>query len=208
MKIELALARFFSVVFHPLFMPSLGLLLLFYLEAYISMSIPLQARRLLLLIVFVNTAIAPALAILLLKKTGLVDNVQLDKRSERMLPLLITALFFFLTFFLLKKVALPSLIYFYVLGATLLVLLCLIVTFRYKISIHSTSLGGFTGFLLTASWFLGVDWSGLIMAAFLLSGIVGASRIRLNAHTPMQVYSGYLMGLGVMLLLFIYLRGG
>jgi membrane-associated phospholipid phosphatase len=206
MKAEVIVARLFSSVFHPLIIPTLGMIVLFNLETYVAYSIPPQAKRFILGIVFINTAIAPVLSIFMLKRMRLIKDVLLDERSERFFPLLLSALYFFLTYFLLRRVSLPSIVYFYVLGATLLVLLSMVITFRWKISIHMTSMGGFTGFLIVTSLLLRTDISVLILAAILVSGLVGSSRIRLNAHSPAQVYAGYLMGVGVMLLLYMYLR--
>jgi membrane-associated phospholipid phosphatase len=206
MKAEVIVARLFSSVFHPLIIPTLGMIVLFNRETYVAYSIPPQAKRFILGIVFINTAIAPVLSIFMLKRMRLIKDVLLDERSERFFPLLLSALYFFLTYFLLRRVSLPSIVYFYVLGATLLVLLSMVITFRWKISIHMTSMGGFTGFLIVTSLLLRTDISVLILAAILVSGLVGSSRIRLNAHSPAQVYAGYLMGVGVMLLLYMYLR--
>ncbi len=206
MKIVMVLSRLFSVLFHPLIIPTLGILILFRLNTYVSLVVSDPAKRFVLIIVFVNTALAPVLATLLLKRAGVIRDVLLGERSERLFPLLLTALFYILTYYLLKQIQLPSLIYYYVIGATLLVLICLIITFKWKISIHMISMGGVTGFLIATSLLLRTDVSLLVMLAVLLSGIVGSSRIRLNAHTPMQVYAGFVLGLVVMLFLYTYLR--
>jgi membrane-associated phospholipid phosphatase len=206
MKAETFLARLFSIAFHPLVIPTLGLLLLFRLDSYIHFAVPPQAKRFILVIVFINTALAPALAVLLLKRTGLIRDVMLNDRSERLFPLLLSSLLFFLTYYLLRQVTLPSLIYYYMMGGTLLVILCLLITFRWKISLHMMGLGGYTGFLIATSMFLKIDISLLIGLCVLVGGFVGAARLRLGSHTPMQIYAGYLAGAGVMLALFLFLR--
>jgi hypothetical protein len=206
MKIENRIASLLSAVLHPLILPTLGMIILFNLNTYLSYSIPGQAKKFILLIVFINSAIAPVLSILLLKKTGFIKDVMLDERSERMLPLLLSAIYFFITYYLLRKVALPSLLYFYIIGATVLVLLTLIITFRWKISIHMVSMGGFTGFLISLALLLHIDIDWLLILTFLASGLLGTARIKLNAHDLPQVFAGYAMGVGVMLILFLYLR--
>lgn len=206
MKIENRIASLLSAVLHPLILPTLGMIILFNLNTYLSYSIPGQAKKFILLIVFINSAIAPVLSILLLKRTGFIKDVMLDERSERMLPLLLSAIYFFITYYLLRKVALPSLLYFYIIGATVLVLLTLIITFRWKISIHMVSMGGFTGFLISLALLLHIDIDWLLILAFLASGLLGTARIKLNAHDLPQVFAGYAMGVGVMLILFLYLR--
>ncbi len=206
MKIETRLAQIISVVFHPLVIPTLGMLLLFHVNSYISYTIPPQAKQFILLIVFINTAIAPALSVLLLKRTGLVRDLQIDDRADRIYPLLITALFFFLTYYLLRQIALPSLIYYFLIGGALLVILTLLITFRWKISIHMVSMGGLTGFLLVSMLLLKTDISWLVLLSLLVSGAVGSARLVMRAHVPLQVYAGFLMGLSVMLLLFVFLK--
>ena len=48
-----------------------------------------------------------------------------------------------------------------------------------------------------------MDMSVALIAIILLSGIVAYARLKLNAHTPSQVYSGFVLGffieLGLML---------
>jgi len=207
MKIETRIASLLSALLHPLVMPTLGLVILFNLNTHLVYSLPGQAKKFILLIVFVNSAIAPIISILLLKKAGFIKDVMLDERSERMLPLLLSAVYFFITYFLLRKVSLPSIIYFYIIGAALLVLLSLLVTYRWKISIHMVSMGGVTGFLISIALLLRVDMDFLLMITFLASGLLATARVKLNAHDLPQVFAGYAMGVGVMLILFLYLRG-
>jgi len=199
------IARGVSALFHPLFIPTLGIFILFQLNTYISFSVTTEARRFIMIMIFVNTAIAPVLAILVLKRLGYIRDLLLDDRGERILPLLFSAVMFFMTYYLLRQLTLPSLIYFYVMGASLLVLLTLLISFAWKISIHMVSLGGLTGMLIVTSVLLNVDIALLITALILVSGLTAASRIYLGAHIPSQVYTGYLLGLIVMLVLFAYL---
>lgn len=205
MNVEKTIARFFSIAFHPLLIPTFGMILLFHLNTYISFSIPDPAKRFILVILFVNTAVAPVLFLFLFKRTGFISNVLLDDRQERLLPLFVSSLFFILTYFLFKQVSLPSLINYFIMGATLLVLICLMITFGWKISLHAASMGGLTGFLITSSLLLKADLSWLIMLSVLVSGFVASSRIFLQAHTPAQVYAGFLLGIFVMFTLYAYL---
>lgn len=206
MKPADTIARLFSIVLHPLLIPTLGIFILFQLNTYLSFSVTAEARRFILLVIFINTAIIPVLSVLILRQTRVIKDLTLDERHERILPLLIATVMLFLTFYLLRQITLPTLIYYYVTGAALLVLLSLLITFYWKISVHMMSLGGLTGFLIVVSLLLRADISYLIIAAFLVSGITAAARIQLQSHTPAQVYTGYLLGVFIMLMLFVYLR--
>ncbi len=200
------IAQGVSLLFHPLLIPLLGLFILFQLNTYISYSLTIEARRFIMGMVFVNTMLAPLLSVLILKRTGYISSLTLLDRSERVFPLLLTAIMFFFTYYMLRQLTLPSLLYFYFMGATLLVLLVLLISFFWKISIHMVSLGGFTGFLIVTSLMLQLDISWLIALAFLVSGVTASARLQLRAHVPAEVYAGYLLGLAGMLLLFLYLR--
>lgn len=206
MKFEITLARLFSAVLHPLIIPTLGIIILFNLESYIAYSIPVQAKRFVLLMVFINTAVAPLLSVIALKRARVIGDMLLDERHDRFIPMLLSALYFILTYYLLRQITLPSIIYYYVMGAGLLVIICLLITLRWKISIHMASMGALTGFLIVSSLLLGVNINMLIILAVFLSGMLGFARLRLNAHSPAQVYAGFLLGVCNMLLLYVYLR--
>ncbi len=199
-------ARVFSTLFHPLILPTIGLFILFRLNTHISLTLPMEVRRYVLLMVFINTAILPVLSVLVLKRTGHIRDYLLRERAERLFPLMVAAVTFFMTYYLLRQLQLPSLIDFYMMGATLLVLMSLVISFRWKISIHMVSLGGLTGFFIVTALLLQPNMRLLIMAAFLISGLTAASRLQLKAHKQAHVYAGYLLGTLVMILLYLYLR--
>lgn len=206
MKIETALARLVSVIFHPLFMPTVGMILLFRLNTYINFSVPDPAKRFILVILFVNTALVPALSVFLLRRTRVIQDVIPGGRHDCLLPLLISSMFYILTYYLMRQLSLPSLVNYYIMGATLLVLVCLVISFRWRISLHMASLGGLTGFFIAISLLLQTEIAWLIMITFLVSGFVGSARIILHHHTPAQIYGGFMTGVGVMLLLYSYLK--
>lgn len=199
-------ARLISAVLHPLIMPSIAMVILFAIPSYVSFSVSSQAQRLILVIVFINTCLAPLLAIFFLKRIGVISSVLLDERTDRIYPVLVSVFFYLFTYYLFRQANLPSVMSYFIMGATLLTLIGFIVTFYWKISIHMISMGGFTGFLIALSLLLRFEMAFLIILTILLSGLLGTARIKLNAHNPPQVYAGYITGVFVMLLLFIYLR--
>jgi hypothetical protein len=204
MRIQKSIARVFSTLFNPVIIPTLGLFILFQLNTYIKFAVSPGAMRLMLLLVFFNTAIAPVLSLLIMKRSGYVKSLSLEDRNERIFPLLLAAALFFITYYMLRQITLPPIVYFYIISSTLLLLVTLMVTFFRKISIHMVSLGGLTAFLIIASLLLRTEVSMLIIAAILVSGATGSSRLILKAHSPLEVYAGYLLGFGMMMGLFFY----
>ena len=64
-------------------------------------------------------------------------------------------------------------------------------------------IGGMTGALIGISLSLHVDLQALILLFVFLSGLAGYARLKLKAHTQTQIYSGFVCGLLVMLILFL-----
>jgi membrane-associated phospholipid phosphatase len=73
-----------------------------------------------------------------------------------------------------------------------------VVNFFWKISAHSSAMGGLTVFIVMvlSLYELGFLWSTLLAVIF-LSGLVMASRLFLQMHTLGQVCAGYLLGIAI-----------
>jgi hypothetical protein len=80
------------------------------------------------------------------------------------------------------------------LGCILALLGTLLISFRWKISIHMIGLGGLSAFLLLMSYLQDVNLLYYLVSTLLASGLAASSRLFLNAHTPEQIYSGYFLG--------------
>ena len=200
---EEKLARIISIIFQPLLIPTFSLILLFSLNSYISFTIPSSAKNMILAMIFIVTFLFPAVFIYLLFKRGIISTLNMDKRDERTLPLMITAIFYFLAFHLIRQLQLHDVYARMFLGSAILVVLGLIITLRWKISAHMMGTGGLLGGLIGVSQLVLVDLVMLVFITTVICGLVGYSRLKLNAHTQAQVYAGFLLGFGVMLYILI-----
>jgi membrane-associated phospholipid phosphatase len=88
----------------------------------------------------------------------------------------------------------PSLFSHLVLGSVISVSTAFIINLRWKVSIHMLGMGGIVGTIIGLMLRYQVDALQLVMALILLSGIVGYARLKLDAHTPLQVYVGFTLG--------------
>jgi membrane-associated phospholipid phosphatase len=197
-------AKVISVLFHPLLVPTYALLLFINLNTHFVLAIPIQVRYLMTLLVFLTTFMLPALILLILRKFDVIKSMEMPERQERALPLIIVSAFFYLTYYLLKQMEQYSIITLFMIGATMLILLCLIINYFTKISLHSTSWGGFLGALMGYSLNARVDVMLWLYAIILITGMVATARLILKAHTPAQVYGGFLLGSLSQLILFYY----
>jgi membrane-associated phospholipid phosphatase len=55
-------------------------------------------------------------------------------------------------------------------------------------------IGGLAGGVLGFSLLMGINTYQLLIFIFLISGLVGFSRLALDAHKPLEVYTGFIAG--------------
>ncbi|HRZ77276.1 MAG TPA: hypothetical protein P5248_07910, partial [Bacteroidales bacterium] len=108
MKTSTSWPRVASYFFNPLLIPSLAFLLLYAQPSYFSLVLPLRVKLMLLSVVFINTALLPLLSLVVLRRIGLIGSLTLEKREERLYPLLLGAILVYLTYFLFHRLSLPG----------------------------------------------------------------------------------------------------
>jgi len=188
------LAQLLSLVFQPLFMPLYSVFLLFNTDTYITYAITPEVRQFIYGVVVINAIMLPMAVFFFLLRKGAIDSLHMHTARERSLPFLTVMLFQLSTFYLFHKMPVPSLIPNLVLGGVLSVGIALLINFRWKISIHMLGMGGLVGTFIGLAVRYQVNALHLVMVLILLSGLVGYARLRLDAHTPAQVYAGFLAG--------------
>ena len=201
---ERRIAQVISVLFYPLFVPTYAFIILLTMPAYFSALMTPQAKWMVIGLVFFATCIIPTSFYLVMIKTKLVSTTYLSKREDRTLPYVVSITFFYLTYYMLKKLQISPVYYYFIIGATLLNILVMGINFFWKISSHMASIGALAGMMLGLSYFLGTFYFFLIALSLLMAGITGFARLKLQAHTPAQIYSGFLLGFFTILALFLY----
>jgi len=198
---ETNVARLISYLFHPLLMPSYIFLLLLNSNIFFSPGLAGSFKLTLLGLICLTTILFPLLFIFLLYKKKIVHSIFLESREERIYPILIIAIFYYLTYYLMKGIRTSPVFSYYMLGATLLTILALIITFYSKISLHMLGMGGMSGLILGLVFNLSLN-SEYLLAVIFVSGITGFARLKLNSHKPSEIYSGFLVGAVIMFFLF------
>lgn len=191
-KILVVLSNFFSGIFLPLLVPTYAYIIALW-TTYLSLY-PERLRLISSVVVFAITALVPLAVILFLMRRGRVSDVSIDNPRERTIPYLATILCYFLVALYLWLM--PRWLPMFFVGAGVAAMIATIITFKYKISAHTTSMGG----LCALIFFTGVHHIAIVQIlpwlslAILASGAVGSARIFLGRHTASQVYSGWLLG--------------
>jgi hypothetical protein len=200
-------AQVISFFFHPLLLTTY---LVLFLGTFFPPLLGINPVVIYLfsLFIFVITFFFPALTILLIIKfSGTISSLRLASRQERLVPFILISFIYLAVAILFFHRAILSMNFnkiMIIIAA--LVVIATVITFFYKISIHSLAWGGVVGIFLAMNRM--VDGALLMptVVAIVLTGLVMSARLFLNAHTLREVLSGaltgFVAGLGGVMLLF------
>jgi hypothetical protein len=203
MKTKQALAQVLSVLFNPLLIPTFGFVLLMNSGFYFSM-LNQDAKKFLLLVVFMSTCLLPVLSLGLLSFNPRF-NSKMTGSTDRVVPLLFSAIYYYLGYYYLGKLPVFPIYRIFMLSGILVIIVLMLVSMKWKISNHMAGIGGLIGAILALSFRLGMNSSLLLGGLIALAGLLGTSRLVLDKHGPLQVYAGFFVGFAVNYLVIIFL---
>jgi hypothetical protein len=186
------LAKIVSVIFHPVLLPTLGFILLFTSGFYNSM-LTVDAKRFILLVIFFSTATLPMLSVAILALNSKFDFLMPNNR-DRIIPLLFTSIFYYIGFILLGRIHFLPVFKLFMIASVLLIVLLLLISFKWKISIHMASIGAVSATFFALSFRGGVNPMTAIVIVVIVSGLIGTARLVLNKNNLLQVTAGYILG--------------
>ena len=193
-----------SWVLLPLLMPVYGLILAFNLS--ILSFAPTSSKVVFTAITAGINFVLPVLVFLLLKRLGLIGDIGLNQRRERLVPYIVTILCMGATGVFMFTRHAPSWLVMFFAGGAVAAFVNLMINFRWKISAHAAAIAGVVA-MLVRIMHNDVPQPGMLtwlITFIVLSGVLGSARVWLGRHTPFQVLAGYAVGfLSVFLLTMI-----
>ena len=168
-----------------------------------------EAERLEVLRAFLSTFFIPAIAVMMMKALGFVSSLEMKNPKERIGPYIVTGIFYLAYFYAMyRNPDMPQIYKVFLLGSVTGLFLAFFLNLFSKISAHGVGMGGLLGMVLitvfrtkqtTFMIHLGSSWeislNSLLIVTIILCGIVGTSRLLLNAHKPKDLYGGFLVGI-------------
>lgn len=190
------MATLFSALFNPLFIPLFGMAWILYADRSIQVEImhP-KLKQYLLYVTLIFSTLLPLITLILMKTFGLTMSLELPYRRDRRLPILLSAAYSLFGYLFVRQIPqMNPLFQLLPLGSFCVLLTAYLFTLRFQISLHLMAIGALTGTFTLASRFLGTDYLTAVSISICLAALTAFARIRLNAHKPYQVYSGYISG--------------
>ncbi|MBS1779238.1 MAG: hypothetical protein JST70_07910 [Bacteroidetes bacterium] len=206
--------RFFanvaSFVFHPVFMPTVLLCLLYILAPSSFVGFSIQNFNTALAIIAINTLFFPLITVLLLKGLGFIQSIYMHDAKDRIIPLIATMIFYFWAYLvfknrIFKEVDTPFILRVMLLGNFWGVILLFMVNIFYKASMHTSAAGGFLGVMIVLLMINPVNMVLPLFVSLLICGIIGTARLLTGAHKPAEIWVGYGLGIIVQVAAYLYL---
>ncbi|MCQ2216094.1 MAG: phosphatase PAP2 family protein [Bacteroidales bacterium] len=192
-------ARGLSILAHPLLVPIYLLLYMLYFSSSPWSKLPMDFKSSVLFYISLGTTLIPLLWMGICIVFRVVSDIEMPSKAERFWPLLLSCITSFVTGIIAeRKWELPESLTGIVYGTFAVLLVALVITPFWKISLHSMGMGALLCFVLMIGLDLNIDTGPGLYAIVFLSGIVGWARLYLIAHNIHQIIAGFCVGFACM----------
>jgi len=191
------IARFLSIVFHPLFIVSYTMAFLIFVHPAVFIGLDYRTKVLRIIHIILLTAFMPLFAIFIMSRLKLfLHSVRVNSAKERIVPYLITMIFYWWPWNVFRNLPdSPPVATKFLLGSFLAICAAFFCNIFFKISIHATAAGGLLMFFLLFS-FNDTYASGLYLSiAILVAGMICTARFIASDHSSFDIYSGLFAGM-------------
>jgi len=197
------LAKIISLVFHPVFIPLYGLIILMSAPTFLG-YLPLEIKKILFIVVLVNNVLIPLALLPLYRLRNLISSYTIEDRRERIIPLLTASILHCTTSFIVFNYQIPFFLKSFIFATSVLSIVVSMINFWWKISIHAVGAGALTATVVVLSMKMYTPLTSYLISVIIVGGLILSSRLKLNSHNPAQVWLGFLIGL-LVISLFILL---
>lgn len=186
-------ARVISAIFTPFSIPFLAFLILF-LFSYLRIM-PIQYKLIVLGVVYCFTILMPTLTIFLFRKINGFSPEDLGERKRRFMPFLLTITSYIFCLVIMHRLNIPWYMTGIILAALIMMVICIVVNLKWKLSEHMAGVGAIVGGLVSFSALFGYNPVWWLCLFILIAGVLGTARIILQHHTLGEVLVGFAVGL-------------
>jgi len=186
------LSLIISSIFHPTFVPLIGFLLLYSFSGY-ALYLPENIFWFSILVIVQFTILIPIGLVYFLYWRKVVTSINLSKREERPLPLVLTLISYSIAFLLFRYLQYPPIIVSFFAAIVLSSAVSMFVSLTYKISLHMMAWGTLAGAILSFALRINIELHFLLSVIVIVSALIAMARLWLNEHNLQQIASAWLL---------------
>jgi len=201
------IAKTFSALFVPLFIPTFSSLLIIWANPYAfgGFKSPLVIQFLYFIILC--TCILPAVGLFIMKRLNMVDDLGLKEREQRIIPYFLIISCYSIALYGLINLPIPNLVKAMMFGS----LASIVVSFFWnnflKVSAHANGMGSLLGVVFGLLFLSNRNIEMVLFITLLLTGAVLSSRLYLKAHSHKELWFGFFLGLSTQIFALAVLYG-
>lgn len=193
------LSHIISVLFHPLLVLTYAMVMLTianpYLFKVVSIDKAIATQLPFYLQTFLLTVGIPLFGVLMMRGLNMISGIEMQDKQERIGPFILVGLCYTWYFYNIYKTSvMPPLFQAFTLGVVLALWVAFVVNLFQKISLHAVGMGGMLAISILCVGIAQEPYRWVLVAAFIVAGLVGSARLYLKAHTTQEVWGGYLVG--------------
>lgn len=189
------LAHLFSIVFHPILVPTYVTAFLLFVHPLAFAGYGEQRKVFALLAVAFSSTFLPAFSVFLMWRLGFISSMFLRTQRERIIPYAAAIIFYFWIWYVFRNQhETPKFFVHFLFGTFLAVCGAWMWNIRLKVSMHATAMGGMVTFFLLQI-LINQEVTGQYLAlAVLIAGLVCTSRFLVSDHSREEIYLGFFTG--------------
>ena len=185
-------AKVISAIFTPFSIPFLAFVILF-IFSYLSIM-PLQYKLIVLGVVYCFTILMPTLTIFIFRKINGFSPKDLVERKRRYIPFILTITSYVFCLLMMHRLNIPWYMTGIILAALVMMIICVVVNLKWKLSEHMAGAGAIVGGIVAFSALFGYNPIWWLCLFILVAGVLGTARIILQHHTLGEVMGGFIVG--------------
>lgn len=186
-------AQIISTLFTPFYMPTVAFVVLLTFSYLRQLAIGEKIYMVTLIYMF--TVLFPRVIIYFYRKHNGWSREQLNKRSNRYAPYLISIVCYSTLLIIMSAIHMPRFTMSIVAASLLIQFVCATINNWMKVSFHAASSGGVIGMLFAFSLIFNFNAVWWIALCIFLCGCVCAARMTLRQHTYKELLVGVVVGI-------------
>ncbi len=189
------LAQVLSYLLHPVFMLTYISAYFIFTQNYFSYFMSPAKKVFLVSAIIIFSVVLPVLNVAILRRLGYIKSVFMNDTTERFMPYISSLVLHAGLLYILHDLDIPFFFKFIIIASIAVLLTLFICNFFTKLSAHLASIGGCLGILIFYEYISYSPSLVILCTCVFICGLLGFARLYLQAHSPKQVYLGFIAGL-------------